>query len=113
MSCVCVHLPAIGVYAMWLDALLPLQFPCNTGNRDCNQQHTVKYVFVSICICWGVCASFLTLDVYLLHLVDLCDSLSELLSKFPELFSARGAETYQLFLLGGKRAQHGDAMGVV
>ena len=44
-------------------------------------------------------ASFLTLDVYLLHFVDLCDRLSELLGKLPELLSARGAETHQLLLL--------------
>lgn len=71
---------------------------------------TVQYVFICICC---ACALILTLDVYLLHLIDLCDSLSKLLCKLPELFSTRGAETHQLLLLWGKRAQHGDAMGVV
>lgn len=146
VSCVCVHLPTIGVYAVWLDALLPLQLPCNTNRRlqpatiyyayiftciyihICVQiiyqeksivvnkisfsSHNIQHVSVSTCVCWGVSAA-LTLDVYLLHLIDLCDRLSELLCKLPELFSARGAETHQLLLLWGKRAQHGDAMGVV
>lgn len=57
--------------------------------------------------------SALTLDVYLLHLVDLGDGLSELLCELPELLSARRAETHQLLLLGGERAHHGDAVGVV
>lgn len=108
VSCVCVHLPAIGVYAVWLDALLPFQFPYNKKKVATNR--TVQYVFICICC---ACALILTLDVYLLHLIDLCDSLSKLLCKLPELFSARGAETHQLLLLWGKRAQHGDAMGVV
>lgn len=71
------------------------------------------YVCVCNCTNWGVCPSSLTLDVYLLHFVDLCNCLSELLCKLPELFSAWGAETHQLLLLWGKRAQHGDAMGIV
>lgn len=64
---------------------------------------------VSVC----VCVLFLTLDVYLLHLIDFCDGLPKLFCKFPELFSTRGAETHELLLLWGKRAQHGDAMCVV
>lgn len=70
----------------------------------------------SVCLFVGVlcmCAFILTLDVYLLHLIDLCNGLSELLRELPELLSARGAKTHQLLLLRGKRAQHGDAMGVV
>lgn len=99
MSCVCVHLPAIGVYAMWLDALLPLQFPYNAWKRDYNQLYTLQCFMCLFAFKFVECVCFLTLDVYLLHLVDLCDSFSELLGKLPELFSARGAETYQLLLL--------------
>lgn len=46
-----------------------------------------------------VCAVVLTLDVDLLHLINLCNSLSKLLCKLPELLSARGAEAHQLLLL--------------
>lgn len=67
---------------------------------------------VLYCIC-RLRACFLTLNVYLLHLVDLCDGFPELLRKLPELLSARRAETHQLLLLGGKRAHHGDAVSVI
>lgn len=100
VSCVCVHLPAIGVYAMWLNTLLPLQFPYNTRNRGFSQ------FYLCMCISFA-CVEvrmLLTLDVYLLHLIDLCDSLSELLCKLPELLSTWGAETHQLLLFWGKRA---------
>lgn len=53
MSCVCVHLPAIGVYAMWQDALLPLQFPYIT-RKEIETSHipTVEcFVLFSQCIC--------------------------------------------------------------
>lgn len=76
------------------------------ANLQCNK---CLFAFAFFC----ACVFFLTLDVYLLHLIDLCDSLSKLLCKLPELLSARGAETYQLLLLWGKWAQHGDAMGIV
>ena len=61
----------------------------------------VSFAFVcaEVCVCVCVCVLPLTLDVYLLHLVDLCDGLSELLGKLPELVSTRGAETHQLLLL--------------
>lgn len=49
MACVCVHLPAIGVYAVWLDALLPLQFPYNTRYRGCSQPYTVYVCFICMC----------------------------------------------------------------
>lgn len=45
MSCVCVHLPAIGVYAMWLDALLPLQLPCKADIFNCLSTVT------RVCVC--------------------------------------------------------------
>lgn len=84
---------------------VPLQW-----NKDCKQ----PYSAIGICICIiCLCVFFLTLDVYLLHLIDLCDSLSKLLCKLPELLSTWGAETYQLLLLWCKWAQHCDAMGVV
>jgi len=54
-----------------------------------------------------------TLDVNLLHLVDLGDGLPELLSEPPELLSAGGAEAHQLLLFGGEGTQHGDAVGIV
>lgn len=98
VSCVCVHLPAIGVYAVWLDALLPLQLPCKT---EISTVHPLQHIF--ICVCVGVCvgtrALFLTLNVYLLHLIDFCDGLPKLFCKFPELFSAWGAEAHQLLFL--------------
>lgn len=114
VSCVCVHLAAITVYAVWLDALLPLQFPYNTRKKETETSPTESIcACLRICINWGAYPSFLTLDVYLLHFIDLCNCLSELLCKLPELFSTRGAETHQLLLLWRKRAQHGDAMGIV
>lgn len=54
-----------------------------------------------------------TLDVNLLHLVDLSDGLSELLGEPPELLPAGGAEAHQLLLLRGEGTQHGDAVGIV
>ena len=71
-------------------------------------------MYVSACVCVCVCmrVSILTLDVDLLHLVDLGDGLSQLLGKPAQLLSAGGAETDQLFLLGGEGAQHGDAVSV-
>lgn len=99
MSCVCVHLPAIGVNAVWLDALLPLQFPCNKRKMAVNLTLHGVFIRISLCVCVCVCALSLTLDVNLLHLINLCDSLPELLSKLPELFSTRGAEAHQLLLL--------------
>ena len=65
-----------------------------------------------MCVFACVRVSILTLDVDLLHLVDLGDGLSQLLGKLAQLLSAGGAETDQLFLLGGERAQHGDAMSI-
>lgn len=97
MSCVCVHLPAIGVNAVWLDALLPLQFPYNKRKMAANLTLHGVFICISFCVC--ACALFLTLDVNLLHLIDLCDSLPELLGKLPELLSTRGAEAHQLLLL--------------
>lgn len=46
-----------------------------------------------------VCALFLTLDVYLLHLIDFCDGFPKLFCKLPQLFSTWGAEAHQLLLL--------------
>lgn len=71
------------------------------------------YLCLWACVYVCVCGFFLTLDVYLLHLIDFCDSFPKLFCKFPELFSAWGAEAHQLLLLWGKGAQHGDAMCVV
>lgn len=66
------------------------------------------------CVCVRFATSTsLTLDVYVLHLIDFGNGLSQLLGKFPQLLSAWRAKADQLLLLGGKRAQHGDAMGVV
>lgn len=82
-----------------------------------HQREKLKLVqqspYVCVCILHKLRCVSLTLDVYLLHFVDLCNCLSELLCKLPELLSTRGAETHQLLLLWGKGAQHGDAMGIV
>lgn len=113
VSGVCVHLATVGVYAVWLDALLSFQFPYEkTRKTKLATDLTVQCVCLFVCVLC-ICAFILTLDVYLLHLIDLRNSLSELLCKLPELLSARGAKTHQLLLLWGKRAQHGDAMGIV
>lgn len=93
--------------------------PCCLSSSPMKKQEKLSLRPTSQCsVCLFVCvlcicAFILTLDVYLLHLIDLCNSLSKLLCKLPELVSARGAKTHQLLLLWGKRAQHGDAMGVV
>lgn len=50
-----------------------------------------------MCVC--VCAVFLTLDVYLLHLIDFCDGFPKLFCKLPEFVSTWGAEAHQLLLL--------------
>ena len=94
--------------------------PCCLSNSPRNQEretatsHILYGTFVFASAHAEVCFLLsLTLDVYLFHLVDLCDGLPELLCKLPELFSAGGAEAHQLLLLWGKWAQHSDAMGVV
>lgn len=50
VSCVYVHLPAIGVYAVWLDALLPLQFPYTTKKQIAISHLQSQCVFVCTCL---------------------------------------------------------------
>lgn len=59
----------------------------------------ISFLFFSPIVYMCVFAVVLTLDVYLFHLINLRNSLSELLGKLPELVAARGAEAHQLFLL--------------